>query len=410
MSAAISARIAAISALASGCAATPADHAREAATTAATRLFRIDFAPVLRSQTVRCRGGGHNATGRYSRVTKRRRRIGRPGEVDPRIIEASRHRGAPLLRMLAAIVLGAMLSTCSSPPSVLERILRSGRASGRHAQHSGRVLLRRRRAARHRVRARARLRREARREPAHLHRRPGVPGPRVRQSANRRGEPHDRRCAPRQRDVRPRLPADRAADRLSARHAAAAQARRPRRRPARGRRELLARGAAREAARARAAADLDRAYATLERGADPPRGRGRDRLHGRRFASVRAAAPLLSRPARRVPARPDRPASPGRCRRATSRCARASPPISRRSKRPASSSRSSIAITSPRASSTTSARAPSCATSTRGCRAIATSSSKPSARRASTGVCSRRSPIKSRTGTPQPCRRRACAA
>ena len=28
--------------------------------------------------------------------------------------------------MLAAMVLGAMLSTCSSPPSVLERILRSG--------------------------------------------------------------------------------------------------------------------------------------------------------------------------------------------------------------------------------------------------------------------------------------------
>ena len=48
---------------------------------------------------------------------------------------------------------------------------------------------------------------------------------------------------------------------------------------------------------------------------------------------------------------------------------------SRRSKRPASSSRFSIATTSPRASSTTSARARSCATSTRGCRAIATSSS-----------------------------------
>ena len=28
--------------------------------------------------------------------------------------------------MLAAIVLGMMLSTCSSPPSILERILRSG--------------------------------------------------------------------------------------------------------------------------------------------------------------------------------------------------------------------------------------------------------------------------------------------
>jgi membrane-bound lytic murein transglycosylase F len=28
--------------------------------------------------------------------------------------------------MLAAIVLGVMLSTCSSPPSVLERIVRSG--------------------------------------------------------------------------------------------------------------------------------------------------------------------------------------------------------------------------------------------------------------------------------------------
>lgn len=45
--------------------------------------------------------------------------------ADPRIIVVSTQ-GSPLLRMLAAIVLGAMLSTCSSPPSVLERILRSG--------------------------------------------------------------------------------------------------------------------------------------------------------------------------------------------------------------------------------------------------------------------------------------------
>ena len=30
------------------------------------------------------------------------------------------------MRMLAAIVLGATLSTCTSPPSLLERIVRSG--------------------------------------------------------------------------------------------------------------------------------------------------------------------------------------------------------------------------------------------------------------------------------------------
>ena len=58
--------------------------------------------------------------------------------------------------------------------------------------------------------------------------------------------------------------------------------------------------------------------------------------------------------------------SRGRCRRVTTNFARTSRPISRRSRRRASSSRSSIATTSPRASSTTSARAPSCATSTRG--------------------------------------------
>ena len=45
--------------------------------------------------------------------------------LDTRIIGVPRT-GEPLLRMLAAIALGAMLSTCSSPPSVLERILRSG--------------------------------------------------------------------------------------------------------------------------------------------------------------------------------------------------------------------------------------------------------------------------------------------
>ena len=123
---AISARIAAISALALGCAATPPDHAREAATTAATRLFRIDFAPVFTVSTVRRGGGEHNAT---TVVTVVLQNVGaeRPTqEADTRIIEPSRHRGAPLLRMLAAIVLGVMLSTCSSPPSVLERILRSG--------------------------------------------------------------------------------------------------------------------------------------------------------------------------------------------------------------------------------------------------------------------------------------------
>ena len=34
--------------------------------------------------------------------------------------------GTPLLRILAAIALSVLLSTCSSPPSVLDRILRSG--------------------------------------------------------------------------------------------------------------------------------------------------------------------------------------------------------------------------------------------------------------------------------------------
>ena len=86
------------------------------------------------------------------------------------------------MRALAAVVLSLALATCSSPPSVLERILRTRGASCRDPQHAGGVLLRRRRAARRRVRARARLCGAPGRRPQDLHRGPSVPGPRFRQS------------------------------------------------------------------------------------------------------------------------------------------------------------------------------------------------------------------------------------
>src|SRR5213076_356350 len=47
------------------------------------------------------------------------------GDNDARILPASSE-GAGLLRIVLAVILGALLSTCSSPPSLLERIVRSG--------------------------------------------------------------------------------------------------------------------------------------------------------------------------------------------------------------------------------------------------------------------------------------------
>src|SRR5262245_64182599 len=45
---------------------------------------------------------------------------------DLRIIRVTIQQGAPRLRALAVVFLSVLLGTCSSPPSVLDRILRSG--------------------------------------------------------------------------------------------------------------------------------------------------------------------------------------------------------------------------------------------------------------------------------------------
>ena len=116
----------------------------------------------------------------------------------------------------------------------------------------------------------------------------------------------------------------------------------------------------------------------LERRADPARRRRRDRLHRGRLEPVRAAAAVLSRPARRLPARPDGPhrMGPAQGRRGA---AREHCQLFRRDRGDrANSSRFSIATISRRASSTTSAHALSCVTSTRGCPATAISSWRPS--------------------------------
>src|SRR6185503_10825597 len=81
--AAISALIAAISALALGCARTGVATAKQAATQAAARVFRIDFAPVFPITR-----GGANATGimlrvSYSRVTEDRPSCADPGRRYP---------------------------------------------------------------------------------------------------------------------------------------------------------------------------------------------------------------------------------------------------------------------------------------------------------------------------------------
>ena len=312
--------------------------------------------------------------------------------------------------MLAAIVLGAMLSTCSSPPSVLERILRSGEL---------RVVTRNTPAAFYYGADEPRgIEYELARGYAE---KLGVslriyiddqvfPDLVSGKAQDRRREPDDRRRAPRQRDVRPGLPGDRAADRLSPRHAAAAQARGPRRRAARGRRELVARGSAREAASARAAADLGRAHAALERRADSPRRRGRDRLHGRRLASLRAAAPFLSRSARRVPARPDRPHRMGLAegRRAAAREHRGLLRGDRSDRRAQADSRSLLLrVERVRLRRLARLHAPRQHAAAALSRLLPR---RPSARPASTGGCWPRSRIKSRTGIRPPSRRRACAA
>ena len=313
--------------------------------------------------------------------------------------------------MLAAIVLGAMLSTCSSPPSVLERILRSGE-----------------------------LRVVTRNTPAAFYY--GADEPRGIEYELARGYADklgvslriyiDDQVFPdlvsgkaqigaasltvadaraRQRDVRPRLPTDRAADRLSPRHAAAPQARATS--SAAGSRSSRAprtRPCSRSCGRKSRLLTWIEHIAALERGAHPPRRRGRDRLHRRGLASVRAAAPLLPRPARRVPARADGSDRVGVAegRRAAARKHRG---VLRgaRGDRQAQADPRSLLLRVERVRLRRLARlhAP------RQHAAPALSRLLPrgaSARRASIGACSRPSPIKSRIGIPPRSPRQACAA
>ena len=150
--------------------------------------------------------------------------------------------------MLAAIVLGAMLSTCSSPPSALERILRSGE-----------------------------LRVVTRNTPAAFYY--GADEPRgieyelARRYAEKLGVSlriyiddqvfPDLASGKAQIGAASLTIADARRDSVTF-GPASAQSRGSRRRPARRRCKLVARGTAREAARRGAALDLGRAHGTLE--------------------------------------------------------------------------------------------------------------------------------------------------
>ena len=228
-------------------------------------------------------------------------------DVDTRIIDRSRHTGATLLRMLAAIVLGVMLSTCSSPPSVLERILRSGelRVVTRNtpaafyygADEPRGIEYELARGYAEKLGVSLRIYIDDQVFPDLVSGKAQIGAASLTIADARRDSvtfgPGYQEIEPlivyRRGTPRPRKLADLVGGRLdvvaSSSHAALLE-------------KLRA---------ARAAADLGRAHAALERRADSPRRRRRDRLHGRGLAPIRAAAAFLSRSARRVPARADRP-------------------------------------------------------------------------------------------------------
>ena len=240
------------------------------------------------------------------------------------------------MRALVAIVLSALLATCSSPPSLLDRIVRTGEltvvtrntpASFYYGADEPRGIeyeLARGYAERLGVRLRIYTADQV------------YPIARIRQGADCGGQPT---VADARKDVVTFGPAYQTSNRRSIyRPAARSRATSPTCAAAGSRSSpIVARGAARQLRAEEPHAELDRGLHGERRGADPARRGRRDRLHDRGLASLRSAPALLSGPARRVQPRTREPARVGAAARRGFSAREHRRPTSPRSRLPASS-------------------------------------------------------------------------